>query len=75
MRTVLKTNFWHSGFGKENRYLLDEDEEICPICQDRLGREFELGRMRCTCTADFITDASINIGIKDHHMAQIGTMG
>jgi hypothetical protein len=38
---------------RQNRYLLDEDEEICPICQDRLGREFELGRMRCTCTARF----------------------
>ena len=35
------------------RYLSDEDEEICLICQDRLGREFELGRMRCTCTARF----------------------
>ncbi len=23
--------------------LLDEDEEICPNYQDRLGREFELG--------------------------------
>jgi hypothetical protein len=38
---------------RQNRYLSDEDEEICPICQDRLGREFELGRMRCTCTARF----------------------
>jgi hypothetical protein len=38
---------------RQNRYLLDEDEEICPICQDRLGREFELGIMRCTCTARF----------------------
>ncbi len=38
---------------RQNRYLWDEDEEICPICQDRLGREFELGRMRCTCTARF----------------------
>jgi hypothetical protein len=34
---------------RQNRYLSDEDEEICPICQDRLGREFELGKMRCTC--------------------------
>ncbi len=24
---------------------------------------------------DFITDASINIGIKDYHTTQIGTMG
>jgi hypothetical protein len=38
---------------RQNRYLLYEDEEICPICQDRLGREFEPGRMRCTCTARF----------------------
>jgi hypothetical protein len=38
---------------RQNRYLLDEDEEICPICHDRLGREFELGRMRCTYTARF----------------------
>jgi hypothetical protein len=38
---------------RQNRYLSDEDEEICPICQDRLGRKFELGRMRCTCTARF----------------------
>ncbi len=38
---------------RQNRYLSDEDEEICPICQGRLGREFELGRMRCTCTARF----------------------
>jgi hypothetical protein len=38
---------------RQNRYLSDEDEEICPICQDRLGREFELGKMRCTCTARF----------------------
>jgi hypothetical protein len=30
---------------RQNRYLSDEDEEICPICQDRLGREFELGRI------------------------------
>ncbi len=36
---------------RQNRYLSEEDEEICPICQDRLGREFALGRMRCTCTA------------------------
>ncbi len=28
---------------RQNRYLLDEDEELCPICQDRLGREFERG--------------------------------
>jgi hypothetical protein len=60
---------------RQNGHLSDEDEEICPICHNRLGREFELGRMRCTCTARFITDASINIGIKDHHTTQIGTMG
>jgi hypothetical protein len=30
---------------KENRYLKDEDEEICPICQDILGTEIELGKM------------------------------
>jgi hypothetical protein len=29
---------------RQHRSLLDEDEEICPICQDRLGREFELGK-------------------------------
>ncbi len=28
---------------RQNRYLSDEDEEICPICQDRLGREFDWG--------------------------------
>jgi hypothetical protein len=38
---------------RQNRYLSDEDEDVCPICQDRPGREFELGRMRCTCTARF----------------------
>ncbi len=38
---------------RQIRYLSDEDEEICSICQDRLGREFELGRMRCICTARF----------------------
>jgi hypothetical protein len=38
---------------RQNRYLSDKDEEICPICQDRLGRDFKLGRMRCTCTARF----------------------
>jgi hypothetical protein len=38
---------------RQNRYLSDGDEEICPICQARLGRDFELGRMRCTCTARF----------------------
>jgi hypothetical protein len=38
---------------RQKRYLLDEDEEICLIYQDRLGREFELGKMRCTCTARF----------------------
>ncbi len=38
---------------RQNRYLLDEDEETYPICQDRLGREFELGKMRCTCIARF----------------------
>jgi hypothetical protein len=38
---------------RQNRYLSDEDEEICPICQDRFGRGFELGKMRCTCTAGF----------------------
>ncbi len=38
---------------RQNRYLSDENEEICPICQDRLGREFKLGRMRCTCAARF----------------------
>jgi hypothetical protein len=38
---------------RQNRYLSDEDEEICPICQDRLGREFELGKMRCSCPARF----------------------
>jgi hypothetical protein len=41
------------GLERQNRYLLDQDKEICPICQDRLGREFELGKMRCTCTARF----------------------
>jgi hypothetical protein len=38
---------------KENRYLLDEDEEICPICLDILGTEIELGKMICSCTARF----------------------
>ncbi len=36
-----------------NADLLDEDEEICPICQDRLGTEIELGIMICSCTARF----------------------
>jgi RNA polymerase subunit RPABC4/transcription elongation factor Spt4 len=36
-----------------NADLLDEDEEICPICQDRLGEEIELGKMICSCTARF----------------------
>jgi hypothetical protein len=39
---------------RQNRYLSDEDEEICPICQDRLGRQLELGKMRCKCTARFL---------------------
>jgi hypothetical protein len=34
---------------RQNRYLLDLDEEICPICQNRLGREFELGRIHYRC--------------------------
>ncbi len=38
---------------RQNRHLLDEDEEICPICQDRLGTEIELGKMICSCTARF----------------------
>ncbi len=39
---------------RENRYLLNEDEEICPICQDILGTEIELvGKMICSCTARF----------------------
>jgi RNA polymerase subunit RPABC4/transcription elongation factor Spt4 len=36
-----------------NADLSDEDEEICPICQDRLGTEIELGEMICSCTARF----------------------
>jgi hypothetical protein len=36
-----------------NAYLSDEDEEICPICQERLGTELELGKMICSCTARF----------------------
>ncbi len=36
-----------------NAGLSDEDEEICPICQDRLGTEIELGKMICSCTARF----------------------
>jgi hypothetical protein len=36
-----------------NADLLDEDEEICPIYQDRLGTEIELGKMICSCTARF----------------------
>jgi hypothetical protein len=36
-----------------NADLLDEDEEIFPICQDRLGTEIELGKMICSCTARF----------------------
>jgi hypothetical protein len=36
-----------------NADLLDEDVEICPICQDRLGTEIELGKMICSCTARF----------------------
>jgi hypothetical protein len=36
-----------------NTDLLDEDEEIYPICQDRLGTELELGKMICSCTARF----------------------
>ncbi len=38
---------------RQNNYLSDEDEEKCPICQDRLGSKFELGKMRCICTARF----------------------
>ncbi len=38
---------------RQIRYLSDEDEEICPICQDRLGTEIELGKMVCSCTARF----------------------
>jgi hypothetical protein len=34
-------------------YLSDEDEEIFPICQDRLDTEIELGKMMCSCTARF----------------------
>ncbi len=39
--------------GRENRYLSDEDGEICPICQDSLGTEIELRKMICSCTARF----------------------
>ncbi len=38
---------------RQNRYLSDEDEEICPICQDRPVTEIELGKMICSCTARF----------------------
>jgi hypothetical protein len=38
---------------RKNKYLSDEDEEICPICQDRLGTEIELGKTICSCTARF----------------------
>jgi hypothetical protein len=36
-----------------NADLLDEDEEICPIFQDRRGTEIEVGKMICSCTARF----------------------
>jgi hypothetical protein len=36
-----------------NADLLDEDEKIFPICQDRLGKEMELGKIICSCTARF----------------------
>jgi hypothetical protein len=36
-----------------NADLSDEDDEICSICQDRLGTEIELGKMICSCTASF----------------------
>ncbi len=38
---------------RETRYRSEEDTEICPICQERLDREIELGKMRCTCTARY----------------------
>jgi hypothetical protein len=38
---------------RENKYALEEDTEICQICQDRLGREIDLGKMICSCTARF----------------------
>jgi RNA polymerase subunit RPABC4/transcription elongation factor Spt4 len=36
-----------------NADLSDEEKEICPICQYRLGTEIELGKMICSCTARF----------------------
>jgi hypothetical protein len=36
-----------------NADLSDEDEEICPICQDKLSTEIKLGKMICSCTARF----------------------
>ena len=30
---------------RENIYALEEDAQICPICEDRLGREIELVKM------------------------------
>jgi hypothetical protein len=36
-----------------NADLSYEDEEICAICQERLGKEIELGKMICSCTARF----------------------
>ncbi len=36
-----------------NADLSDEDEEICALCQGRLGTEIKLGKTICSCTARF----------------------